>query len=167
MTDTFTVKATSELLNVSPETVRRWTNQFSQHLSDTAAPEPGQRRTFTRDDIRVLAYVRDNIRTTVPHHEIDKSLNVLGDAELPVWEDITGETSQSDSIVPTDAQDRLFVLLERMTDDRDRSNLHEQQIDELHKQIDTLKTELSELRQDVAEINNKLDSLPWYAKPRA
>ena len=53
----YTVKQTATELDVSTSTVRTWSREFADHLSDTANPEYGMARDYTEDDIAVFKTV--------------------------------------------------------------------------------------------------------------
>lgn len=60
-------------LNVSPATVRRWSAKFAHHLSPQT---PNHKRTYTPEDLVVLARVRDMSATGSPLAQIDQALAV-------------------------------------------------------------------------------------------
>lgn len=60
-------------LNVSPATVRRWSSRFARHLSPQT---PKRKRTYTPDDLAVLARVRDMSASGSPLDQIEKALDV-------------------------------------------------------------------------------------------
>lgn len=60
-------------LNVSTATVRRWSARFARHLSPQT---PNRKRTYTPDDLAVLARVRDLSGSGSSLDQIDTVLNV-------------------------------------------------------------------------------------------
>jgi DNA-binding transcriptional MerR regulator len=60
-------------LNVSPATVRRWSARFARHLSPQT---PNRKRTYTPDDLAVLARVRDLSATGSPLDQVDQALSL-------------------------------------------------------------------------------------------
>ena len=50
----FSTKEIADALGVSGQTIRTYTQEFAEHLSDDATPPPGGRRRFTDDDLRTL-----------------------------------------------------------------------------------------------------------------
>ena len=56
--DSLTPKEVSDLLNVSSQTVRRYSREFADHLSPDANPAPGGHRRYTREDVEVLRIAR-------------------------------------------------------------------------------------------------------------
>jgi DNA-binding transcriptional MerR regulator len=47
------------LFKVSKETVRNWSQEFSEYLSPTASPAAGRHRQYTDDDLRVFALIHE------------------------------------------------------------------------------------------------------------
>ena len=64
----------AEKLDVSPSTVRRWASVFAPHLSAYAAPEAGQRRAFTEDDIATFARVKDLLAAGLAEDQVSAQL---------------------------------------------------------------------------------------------
>lgn len=60
-------------LNVSPATVRRWSARFARHLSPQT---PNRKRTYTPDDLAVLARVRDLSANGSPLDQVDQALSL-------------------------------------------------------------------------------------------
>ena len=67
----------AEKLDVSPSTVRRWASVFGPHLSAYAAPEAGQRRAFTEDDIATFARVKDLLAAGLSEDQVSAQLAAL------------------------------------------------------------------------------------------
>ena len=51
-------KELADLLNVVPNTIRRWTEEYHRFLSPTAHPPKGKNRVLTLHDARVLHYIK-------------------------------------------------------------------------------------------------------------
>jgi DNA-binding transcriptional MerR regulator len=75
----------AKLINVSPDTVRRWTNDYRDYLSPTGAPVKGQTRVLTPHDMAVLAHIAVLRDTGLSHEEVTRRLDDLlaGD-----WQDL-------------------------------------------------------------------------------
>lgn len=58
----------ANMLGVSSSTLRLWSTQFADHLSEAARPGAGKRRSYTPDDVSTLTQARDALRSgrTVP-----------------------------------------------------------------------------------------------------
>lgn len=72
---TYTPTQAAHALGCSVQTVRRYTALFTRHLSDAAAPRPGQHRSITDADLWVMGYVRRRVRAGVPLDDIDIELD--------------------------------------------------------------------------------------------
>ena len=70
----YSTKHVELLYGVSHETVRRWTDEFSEYLSHNANPGKGRHRNFDDDDMRVLALIADYKKRGVLFEEIHAAL---------------------------------------------------------------------------------------------
>lgn len=60
MEDTiYTAEHAAKLYGVAYETIRKWALEFEQHFSLGVNPGKGRRRTFTADDMRILALIAE------------------------------------------------------------------------------------------------------------
>jgi len=85
-------------LDVSPSTIRRWSELFADHLSALAKPtEPGQHRKYTEDDLAVLSYIASRTIAGVSLEEIAELLTVA------TPEDLRAEPEQSEPEEPPEA----------------------------------------------------------------
>jgi DNA-binding transcriptional MerR regulator len=64
----------SSSLNVSTATVRRWSNRFARHLSPQT---PNRKRTYTPDDLAILARVRDMSEKGSSLDQVDTALSMV------------------------------------------------------------------------------------------
>lgn len=58
MEEIYTVSQAAKLLGVAPNTIRSYSKEFADHLSESATPLPGNERRFTHDDILIFSTVR-------------------------------------------------------------------------------------------------------------
>ena len=141
---THTVGQVADLLNTSGSTVRRWAGDFASHLSPAANPGKGANRTFTDDDLRVLAYVASRTAAGIPVAEIARELPT---ASLPSLADLakTGIIKPDDTLLiglagimasSQDTQRQIAASLDRLTD------------------IADLRAEVEDLRRRVAELEH-------------
>jgi DNA-binding transcriptional MerR regulator len=86
----------AERLSVSPSTLRRWSREFADHLSESAghpAPspqgEPGHRR-YTDRDVATLLTVKGLLTEGLSYEQVKDQLAVMGPDEL------VGESESSD-----------------------------------------------------------------------
>jgi DNA-binding transcriptional MerR regulator len=67
-------------LDVSPSTLRRWSNEFADHLSDSAGqpqPEPGSKtahRRYTEDDLTTLETIKDLLAEGLTYVQVARRL---------------------------------------------------------------------------------------------
>lgn len=54
MPDKLTAKEAADHRGVHPDTIRTWTDDFADHLSNSATLAPGQTRYIEKDDVQVL-----------------------------------------------------------------------------------------------------------------
>jgi len=69
-------KQVSESLTVPPSTIRRWSARFAGRLS-TGKLAPGQKRTYTLDDLETLRRIRNLLADGVTLDRIDSLLDVV------------------------------------------------------------------------------------------
>jgi len=86
-------KQVSESLTVPTSTIRRWSARFSNRLS-TGNLAPGQKRTYTLDDLETLRRVRDYLADGVTLDKVDTLLDIVekpldGPAALVSLADVT------------------------------------------------------------------------------
>jgi len=66
----------SKSLNVPTSTIRRWAARFASRLS-TRNLAPGQKRTYTLDDLETLRRIRDHLASGATLVKIDSLLDVV------------------------------------------------------------------------------------------
>lgn len=55
--NTFTTSQVAKRFGVADQTVKNWAAEFADYLSPTATPQKGLKRSFTADDVAILALV--------------------------------------------------------------------------------------------------------------
>ncbi len=58
MPTTYTTKQTANILQVAPNTLRNWSDQYADYLSESARPGAQPERRFTDKDLTVLTYIK-------------------------------------------------------------------------------------------------------------
>lgn len=108
-------------LDISPTTVRRWTERYSDFLSDEAINE----REYTERDIGILRVVQTLRDQDVGHAEIEKQLR-----EMPSEEEESTSLAYTDSAVIDGVEDgstaAAITQLLRHLDDTQQSVLNTQ-----------------------------------------
>ena len=145
----YTVGAVADILQVSGATIRRWSREFSKHLSGQANPGTGIAREFTADDIRVMAYAKIRLDRGVSVGLVEEELTT---AALPTWSSIVGERAatpgDSAALALTMTGQRLIDLLTVGTAAQEQIAASLAGLAELH-----------ELRAEVRELRNRVDAL--------
>lgn len=82
-------KEVAEILDVSPATLRRWSDLFAKALSEDAAPEEsGTRRRYSEDDLGALQYAARLLDGGHQLEEVAELLRVASPADMaPVVQD--------------------------------------------------------------------------------
>src|SRR5690242_7556523 len=58
MTTNYATKQAADKLQVSPNTLRNWSDAYGDHLSESARPGTQPERRFTERDLTVLEYIK-------------------------------------------------------------------------------------------------------------
>lgn len=72
-----TVKQVADELNCSPDTIRRYANEFSLYLSSEASPERGAIRTFDERDITMLKTAREQMGSGKNFNQVRAVLSMI------------------------------------------------------------------------------------------
>ncbi len=83
MTNKYTTSQLCSIFSISPQTVRNWSQDFSRHLSSSAAPGKGRNRMFNEDDLRVFSLIAAMKSNSATHEEIQSSLTAGQRGDLP------------------------------------------------------------------------------------
>ena len=79
------VAALAQLIDVHPDTVRRWCKDYRQFMSSTATPQKGKTRVLTTHDAAVLSYVSTARDNNLDPQEI---LDRLTEMQTNGWSDL-------------------------------------------------------------------------------
>jgi DNA-binding transcriptional MerR regulator len=71
------------LLGVSGSTLRRWSSDYADRLSEAARPGPGRKRSYTPDDLATLQRARDLLNAGKSPIEVGALLGVAPAALTP------------------------------------------------------------------------------------
>jgi DNA-binding transcriptional MerR regulator len=144
-----TTSEVARLLEVSPPTIRTYTQKFGDHLSPQANPGPGQQRTFTDEDVAVLSAARSLLQEGLTYAEATDRLSAVDLSEFAPPEQQQAEVA----LVPANA---VQMIVQPYIEERDRI-LAERDL--LQQEVRELSTELGELRGRLQEV-----SKPWWQK---
>ncbi|MEL6309252.1 MAG: MerR family transcriptional regulator [Chloroflexota bacterium] len=150
---------------ISHETVRQYTIEFSEFLSDGANPDTkGAHRVYTESDLRVFAVIVSMKNTNHTDDDIKATLNAGAEGELErLLDDDTVNLSPSMQIMLAKQQmNNLRTELEHSNSElqkwRDEANQLRGQIEQLKAQIDK-QADTIELHQRIAVLEYQLKQL--------
>ncbi len=172
-----TVKQVADELNCSPDTVRRYANEFSLYLSAAASPERGTARSFDERDIAMLKNAReqmssgknfDQVRAVLSMMEFNEpgetmpaeSVAEPEDDALPAMYEVTSSMlTLVDAVAATQAQlaalpeinQRLGVIAEAMQVQATMQT----QIDGLSQDVNDLTVRNVQLREDLQSMRKQ------------
>lgn len=140
------------LFNITGQTVRNWTNEFSDFLSDDAVGGENKHRVFTEDDLSVFALISELKAKRLNTDDIKATLATGNRGEIP---DTTG-------IVPVDTALKITRLESQMLQYKYNYETALEEIDQLKLEKARLEGELKSLstvREQLADEHEKRDSL--------
>jgi DNA-binding transcriptional MerR regulator len=79
------VATVSNLIEASPDSVRRWCSRYRQFMSPTATPQKGKTRSLTTHDAAVLSYIALSRDNGIEHDEIAER---LAEMQANGWSDL-------------------------------------------------------------------------------
>jgi DNA-binding transcriptional MerR regulator len=134
MSRTTRVGEAATLFDVTPQTIRRWADEFSTYLSSGANPPHGNIRTFTEEDMQVLALVAT----------VKNNAGTYEDAHARLR---TGERGKIPK-EPLSKEQQEMAINQVMSQNRELRQI----IDELEEKVDILETNLVEERRKVSHL---------------
>lgn len=143
------------LFGVSSETVRSWSNTFARHLSISATPSDGRHRTFTEDDLKVFALIKQMKERGLVFDEIQIALEngQRGDPPLvEAKEMVSAEGRQQITLLQREIvrleteREALAAALRPTQDENVR----------LKALLERSETELHEARQEIRKLERRL-----------
>lgn len=105
------------MLGFSPTSIKAWCSVYTEFLSDIATPPAKRHRSFTEDDLKVLAYIAEETKARRPHEDIYASL----------------QNGQRGSLPPT------YVEHSLATTAREQVNMLTVRINQLNAEVERLK----------------------------
>ena len=159
----FTTSGIQRLYDVSPQTVRNWTNEFAQHLSMSATPKTGQRRQYTLEDLTVFTLVKEMTDKGFTYEEIAVSLGNGDRGDIPEGAKKGDDEDPLNNASPEEVARTLALIRERDTalgriEELLKENTKkDEQLVDLNKQISELNREIGrlEVRLEMEQEKNK------------
>ena len=125
---TYKNKEIQSLFNISADTVRVWSEEFSTYLSPLATPGTGKHRVFTDEDLQVFALISDLRSHDMSYEEIHAALQSGQRGDLPVVERERAN-EYSAELQLTVAQDKVRQLITQLEATEQRAQaLHDENI---------------------------------------
>lgn len=151
----------AEVLGVSTSTLRRWAQDFGEHLSASAAPDAGSRRRFTARDIAVLRHAKAllDARNATP---------VVNDLlRLEDFGDMEADQAAEAPTKATPAQDASTALVSLLgsqvittqADQAQRINAQDARLTALEGQVADLRVLVARLEALVEALSRQQDSI--------
>jgi DNA-binding transcriptional MerR regulator len=175
------VKTIARMIDISPDSVRRWSADYEDFLSATATPPSGGERKYTPHDVKVLAYISTARKTDTPHDKIREALAVMQQknwADLPdvpqewfsgpadgriTFADASESAQQLAQFTALQIQNQ--TLRQQLQEAIDRAEKFERELDHLRAsdqnaqgQIHSLELQLERERATVRELQARLSA---------
>lgn len=152
----FTTSGIQRLYDVSPQTVRNWTNEFAQYLSMSATPKAGQRRQYTLEDLTVFTLVKDMTDKGFTYEEIGVSLGNGDRGEVPEGAQKSDDDDPLNNASPEEVARTLALIRERDTAlGRIEELMKENRNKDDH--IVSLNDQISQLNREIGRLEVRLE----------
>jgi DNA-binding transcriptional MerR regulator len=150
------------LYKVTAETIRSWTEEFSQYLSATANPGKGRHRVFTDEDMQVFAYIHERKGQGAVFEQIHAELMNGNRGNIPALppEEVQALVSDQQEKRLALQVENLQLVLERQKQQMDTALARAAEADELKTKYIQIQTELDIIkRTDNARIEELTEEL--------
>ena len=154
-----TVSQVAAQLQLSPATVRRYGQEFPDHLSPGATPPPGTSRKYTPEDVAILRAARDLLASGETYTDVNRLLDTVAIDATP--DPIPTAAPGVDLAPLQNAVTTVFNRLDTLDQDLQKALLQavtdHQTVVQLAAQLDTLADAQARRRPDA------LTALLWFA----
>lgn len=162
----------ARLSGASPNAVRSYAKRHSRYFSDTGAPsDRGSTRKFTRDDVRLIAYIRHLTQNEGQSHE--QVAESLAQGALSAWDWQPPDVPAGD-VQPPEATEalatvhQLQIALAAMRDVRERQDAElvdaRDEAERLREEIRKLERELGKAEGALAALQAQPQRRGWWAR---
>jgi DNA-binding transcriptional MerR regulator len=152
----------AQLLGVSADTVRRYADQFSAHLSPSASPGKGNPRTFDEDDLAVLAYALELRRESLSLEEVAARLRTGVIAGPPAAIAEGSQASQAGAMGPALPEEATRALV-RLADSLEAVVVQGKERErELQAQLLEAQHRIGELEGELRAVKDR--ARPWWKR---
>ena len=142
----YTPTQASEMLKIPTSTLRRYANQYANHLSEHATKQRSRR--YTEQDITIIARAREMLREGKSPEQVNELLSVVSDGEQP-------SPDQTLALIPSISQ--------ALTEALDTARLLRTQVDAHDNRLSDAERKLSEMADKLAQLESEQHT-PWYLK---
>lgn len=165
MSDTYTTKQAAEITGASRQALRAYTRRYARYFSTEATPEQGQDRRYTRDDLRLVAYIYSQTSAGASHDQVNDRL-AAGALDAFEWhppesgEEIDPAPDDNTALVPVAQLQAAHALLQ---DAQRREAAAADRADELQAEIARLTLELGQAQGEAAALKSSRHRAPkWW-----
>lgn len=152
------------LLGVSGSTLRRWSDDYADRLSEAASPGAGRKRTYTPDDLAVLQRAAALLKAGKPPAEVGALLGVVPESLAPTGSalvtlpKIAGDLSQAIEVIG-----HLKTIAQAQAAEVDRLRAeheqHAQALADIQRQQAEQATAHAATRAEIAALRDELQAL--------
>lgn len=147
MTDTFSTKQLYLLFGCSHQTIKNWSDVYSDFLSPTARPDKNRKRVFTESDVRVFELVH---RLKGEGKFNEDILAALGAGEVGNMPMIPVQLSAPQNTA-------LAIAMQQVSDLTEMLEAAKQRESELNVKVDVLEKMLYKAQKRVVQLEMSLD----------
>ncbi len=148
------------LAGISLTSLREYTIAYAPFFSEHATPPPGEPRLFTPEDVRLLAFIADNVRQGASYEEVIQRLasGALDDFEwwLPERGQTRGQTTAALVPVP-----QLQVIAEAFFQQAEEARVREE---ELRARLAIAERRISQLEDELEAIRQRIEARDGRAR---
>lgn len=154
MRDTYTTKQAAELTGASRQAIRTYTTSYQRYFSTEGAPDqPGRARRFTRDDLRLIAYIYNSTGEQKRTHEQVQEALAAGELEQFTWQPTEAAESVEGSQEPAST---ALVPVERLVAAQALLQDAQRREAEAIDQVQALQDRLAALERELGQAEGKL-----------
>lgn len=150
----YSISQVQDMLGFSQSTLKTWCSLYAEFLSDAATPPPKRHRSFTSDDLTVLAYVAEETKARRPHEDIYASLQNGQRGHLP--------PTYIEHSLATTAREQIFMLTARINQlaaEVERLKPYEQENVELRVLLRRAESDIDLANKTIERLNREIGRL--------
>jgi DNA-binding transcriptional MerR regulator len=161
----FSVSHLARVFGVSQQTIRQWSNEFQEHLSIRANPGKSRVRSFTNEDLPVLALISQMKELGYTYQEIHAALNNGERGEAPSLNGLDlALTSERDRTAIAELETRVQQAEEERDFWRERATEAERLLQERDAALHQSQVELARLQGEMKAAERDRSQLDQQQK---